>query len=79
MFQPSETADRPLAEVTSHPTHMAVRKVCDDVDFPPNKNSGVSIQSAGEIAGTSGIRSNKHEAASKISPQDILRFPQKIN
>jgi hypothetical protein len=34
MFQPSETADRPLAEVSLHPTHMAVRNVCDDADVP---------------------------------------------
>jgi hypothetical protein len=47
---------------------MAVRNVCDDADFPPYKNSGVSIQSAGEITGTSGIHSKKHEAALKISP-----------
>jgi hypothetical protein len=33
MFQPSETADRPLAEVTPHPTHMAVRNAHDDADF----------------------------------------------
>jgi hypothetical protein len=77
MFHPSETEDRPLAEVSPRPTHMAVRHVCDDADFPPRKNSAVSIQSAGEIAGTSGILSNKHEAAFKISPQDTLRFPQK--
>jgi hypothetical protein len=79
MFQPSEIADRPLADVTPHPTHMAVRNVCDDADFLPCKNSWVSIQSAGQIAGTSGIQPNKHEAAFKISPQDTLRFPQKIN
>jgi hypothetical protein len=47
--------------------------------FPPCKNSGVSIQSVGKITGTSGIQSNKHEAAFKISPQDTLRFPQKMN
>jgi hypothetical protein len=34
MFQPLETADRPLAEVTPHPTHMTLRNVCDDADFP---------------------------------------------
>jgi hypothetical protein len=79
MFQPSENADRPLAEVTPHPTYMAVRNVCDDPDFPPYKNSGVSIQSADEITGTCDIESNKHEAAFKISPQDSLRFPQKMN
>jgi hypothetical protein len=77
MFQPSETADRPLADVTPHPPHMAVRNVCDDADFLPCNNSGVSIQPAGEIAGTSGIQSNKHEAAFKISPQDTIHFPQK--
>jgi hypothetical protein len=79
MFQPSETAERPLAEVTPRPTLVAVGNGCDDAEFPPYKNSGVSIQSAGEIAGTSGIQSNKHDAAFKISPQDILRFPQKLN
>jgi hypothetical protein len=47
--------------------------------FPHVRIQGWSIQSAGEIAGTSGIQSNKHEAAFKISPQDTLRFPQKIN
>jgi hypothetical protein len=47
---------------------MAVRNICDDADFRPCKNSGVSIQSVGEIAGTSGIQSKKHEAAFKISP-----------
>jgi hypothetical protein len=36
--------------------HMAVENVCDDADFPPYKNSGVSIQSADEISGTSGIQ-----------------------
>jgi hypothetical protein len=77
MFHPSETADRQLLEATPYPIHMAVRNVCDDADFPPRKNSAVSIQSAGEIAGTSGILSNKHDAAFKISPQDTLRFPQK--
>jgi hypothetical protein len=77
MFQPSETADRPLAEVTPHRKHMAVRNVCDDADFPPCKNSGVFIESAGKLAGTSGIQSKKHEAAFKISHQDSLRFPQK--
>jgi hypothetical protein len=60
MFQPSETADRLLAEVTPHPTHMDVRNVCDDADFLPYKNLGLSVQSAGEITGTSGIQSNKH-------------------
>jgi hypothetical protein len=79
MFQPSETTDRPLAEVTPHPTAMAVGNVCDDADSPPYKSSGVSIQSAGEIAGTSGIQSKKPEIAFKISPQDVLRFPQKMN
>jgi hypothetical protein len=44
---------------------MAVRNGCDDTDFPPYKNSGVSIQSDGEIAGTSGIQSKKHEDAFK--------------
>jgi hypothetical protein len=58
---------------------MTVTNVCDDVGFPPCKNPGVSIQSAGEIAGTYGIQSKKHEAAFKISPQDILCFPQKMN
>jgi hypothetical protein len=60
---------------------MAERNVFDDADFPPPpcKNSGVSIQSVGKIAGTSGIQSNKHETAFKISPQDTLRFPQKKN
>jgi hypothetical protein len=56
MFQPSETADRLLVEVTPHPTLMAMGNACDDADFPPYKNSEVSIQSAGEIAGTSGIQ-----------------------
>jgi hypothetical protein len=72
MFQPSETTDRQLAEVTPHPTYMGVRNVRDDADSAPYKNSGVSMQSAGEIAGTSGIQSNKHEATFKTSPQDIL-------
>jgi hypothetical protein len=39
---------------------MAVRNVCDDADSQPYKNSGASIKSAGEIAGTSGIQSNKY-------------------
>jgi hypothetical protein len=56
---------------------MAVSNVCDDADFPPYENSGVSVHSAGEITVTSGILSNNHEAAFKISPQDILRFPRK--
>jgi hypothetical protein len=58
---------------------LAVRKVCVDPDFLPCKNSGVSIQSAGEIAGISQIQSKRHETALKISPQDTLRFPPKMN
>jgi hypothetical protein len=76
MFQPSETTDRPLGDVTPHPTPTAVGNGCDDADSPPYKNSGMSIQSAGEIAGTFGILSNKHEAAFRISPQ-YISFPQK--
>jgi hypothetical protein len=36
--------------------------------FPHVRIQGVSIQSAGEIGGTSGIQSKKHEAGFKISP-----------
>jgi hypothetical protein len=36
------------------------------------------MQSPVEIAGASGIQSNKHEAASKISPEVIVRIPQKL-
>jgi hypothetical protein len=67
MFQPSETTDRTLAEVSRNPTPTAVGNGCDDADSPLYKNSGVSIESAVEIAGTSGNQSKKHEAAFKIS------------
>jgi hypothetical protein len=77
MFYPSETADRQLSDATPHPIHMAVRNVCDDADFSPYMNPGVSMYSAGVMVGTSGIQSNKHEAAFEISLQDTLRFPQK--
>jgi hypothetical protein len=77
MFQPSENTDRALAEVTPYPTLMAVGNGCDDADCPPYKNSGVSIHFAGEITGTSGIQSKKHEVAFEISPQDILPYPTK--
>jgi hypothetical protein len=77
MFQPSGTTDLPLAEVIlPHPTPMAEGNGCDDADSPPYNNSRVSRQSVGEITGTSGIQSNKHEVAFKISPQDILRVSQ---
>jgi hypothetical protein len=42
IFQPWETEDCSLAEVTPHPTHMTARGVCDHADFSPYKNSGVS-------------------------------------
>jgi hypothetical protein len=77
MFQPSETTDISLAEATPHPTAMAVGNCCNDADSLAYKNSGVSMQCAVEIAGTSDIQSNKHEAASKISPQGIVRIPKK--
>jgi hypothetical protein len=60
-------------------TPMVVGNGSDDADSPPYKNSWVSTQSAGEIAETSSIQSNKHEAAFKISPQDIFCFPQEMN